>query len=69
MDIKNETTIKFVAKIVEIVNKTVSNICLMEYVNKTYLDTFFSYCTTLLNSKIIHFYLYKLSFIKKKSFL
>lgn len=48
---KNETTIIFFAKILKIINHIVTNICLMGYANKKYLETFFTFCTTVLHSK------------------
>jgi len=48
---KNESTIKFASKLIDIVNYIVMNICLMTFVNNTFLDHFITFCATVLHSK------------------
>ncbi|XP_025409710.1 condensin-2 complex subunit G2-like isoform X2 [Sipha flava] len=49
---KNETTIIFAANILNAVNNIILNICLMQFVDKTYLDNFFSYCNGIMQNQL-----------------
>lgn len=54
---KDETTITFAVKIIEIVNKMSLNMCLMAFVNTTYLDDYITFCATVLHSKFTYFFI------------
>lgn len=49
---KDETTITFAVKIIEIVNKMSLNMCLMAFVNTTYLDDYITFCATVLHNHL-----------------
>lgn len=52
---KNESTIMLVVKIINLINYMVMHCCLMEFLNTTFFDNFFTFCATLLHSKKIFF--------------
>ncbi|XP_050420549.1 condensin-2 complex subunit G2-like [Adelges cooleyi] len=46
---RNESTITFTVKVIEIVNYAVLNLCLIAIVNNEFLDHYFTFCATILN--------------------
>lgn len=55
---KNECTITFLTKIVNIVNDIVLNMCLISFVNNTFLEYYCTFCISLLHSKEIYKYIF-----------